>query len=642
MFRLRFLRILLPITLIVFLVGLAWMFQKPPTTHREPGPSDSEAKEQVTEVHYMDHKGLEAAAAVFQVLPDGRTHMEGIKELKLDRAGKQPLIISAVVGDIEGALGQRLMDFSDEVKIHDSDADLWITLPSLKIDEAAGIARSEAGLVLEGTQLDGHAATLVYSLHGEPTELVDLVLNDGAIGDMSCRRAILLDGFDDFELRGDVRVRRLEERLDATGMRVKRRPDRTLRSVRAWEGVEGMLKLESGEAIEVVAQEMIAGWDGRGLADQLDLSGKAELNSNSQSLAASSIRAKRESPSDHWQVDAEGTVYLQGRVGGNPAWLRSETLAAKLDGALSVLAATAEGQVRFDADATHAEAERAELGREGVEVTIALLGGERSRARLSRESTRVVADEIRTDPAGNRLQAEGQVEATLLPASGEETPRGAPGIFDVEQAVHFVSASLDGRNAGEQLTFKGNVRAWQGEQNLSGETVMLDQAARSLRARESVNTRFPRAPGIALAAADYVQISADVMDYDDARRRVDYRGTVRVLLDEGWLEAERVEVDLDPNGRGIRELRAFDAVRLEFRDPQEEGQPRMIAGQADRLVYQPAEGSVWLHGDKAPASVRRIGSGGGTTSGRVVLYRLASGTINVEAGGISTAGSDAP
>jgi len=641
-FRLRFLRVLLPITLVVFLVGLAWMFQKPPTTHRESDPSDSEAKEQVTEVHYMDHKGLEAAAAVFQLLPDGRTHMEGIKELKLDRPGKQPLIISAVVGDIEGELGQRLMDFSDEVTIHDPDSDLRITLPSLKIDEAAGIARSEAGLVLEGAKLDGHAATLVYSLRGEPTELLDLVMNDGEIGKISCRRALLLDGFDDFELRGDVRVRREDERLDATGMRVKRRPDRTLRSVRAWEGVEGTLKLESGESVEVVARELLAGWDGRGLADQLDLTGKAELNSSSQSLAASSIRAKRDRQSDEWQVDAEGTVYLQGRVGGQSAWLRSETLTARLDGALNVLGATAEGQVRFDADATHAEADRAQLAREGVETTITLLGGERSRARLSRESTRVVADKIRTDPAGTRLQAEGQVEATLLPASGDDAPRGAPGIFDVEQAVHFVSASLDGRNAGELLTFKGNVRAWQGEQNLSGETVTLDQAARSLRARESVNTRFPRAPGIALAAADYVQISADELDYDDGSRRVDYRGTVRVQLDEGWLEAERVAVDLDPAGHGIRELRAFDAVRLEFRDPQEEGQPRMIAGEADRLIYQPAEGSVWLHGDKAPASVRRIGAGGGTTSGRVVLYRLASGTINVEAGGISTAGSNPP
>jgi hypothetical protein len=59
---------------------------------------------------------------------------------------------------------------------------------------------------------------------------------------------------------------------------------------------------------------------------------------------------------------------------------------------------------------------------------------------------------------------------------------------------------------------------------------------------------------------------------------------------------------------------------------------RPFAGTADRLVYRPSESVVLLYGDRSPAAVRRIGEGGGTTTGRVLRYRLDSGSLEVESG----------
>jgi hypothetical protein len=42
--------------------------------------------------------------------------------------------------------------------------------------------------------------------------------------------------------------------------------------------------------------------------------------------------------------------------------------------------------------------------------------------------------------------------------------------------------------------------------------------------------------------------------------------------------------------------------------------------------------TIRLLGDRVPASVRRIGQGGGTTTGRVLRYRLDTGTLDVESG----------
>jgi lipopolysaccharide transport protein LptA len=148
-----------------------------------------------------------------------------------------------------------------------------------------------------------------------------------------------------------------------------------------------------------------------------------------------------------------------------------------------------------------------------------------------------------------------------------------------------------------------------------------------------VTTRVPReAEGAILAETDFLQIAADDLEYDGRTRRAVYRGHVRVTLLEGWLEADRIEVQLSEDEGGIHEIWAYDNVRIEFRDPEERDVPQLVSGTADRVSYVPGEQTVRLFGDEKPASVRRLGTQGATTTGRVLRYQLDVGTLEVESG----------
>jgi lipopolysaccharide export system protein LptA len=98
------------------------------------------------------------------------------------------------------------------------------------------------------------------------------------------------------------------------------------------------------------------------------------------------------------------------------------------------------------------------------------------------------------------------------------------------------------------------------------------------------------------------------------------------------MEAERMEVLLGPEGSGVTDVKAFDGVGIEFRDGAGGDAPTMISGKADRLSYTPEDGTIRLYGDSAPAAVRRMGDQEGTTTGRVLLYKLDSGTLEVDSG----------
>ena len=119
---------------------------------------------------------------------------------------------------------------------------------------------------------------------------------------------------------------------------------------------------------------------------------------------------------------------------------------------------------------TRAEASRGTFVAAGA-GELRLIGTERRKARLARLRTRIAAEEISTDTLGSRLLAERQVEATLLP--GDDDSVEELGIFSTRDAIHFVSQTLESRDSGAHLIFRGNVRGWQGDRNLSAETIPL-------------------------------------------------------------------------------------------------------------------------------------------------------------------------
>jgi lipopolysaccharide transport protein LptA len=637
--RLRIFRILLPL-LLLFLGVLLWKSCDPNigSAHRVPldgGVPDVARAEGLSFAEFSEgsRDALRGKAEVFEPHDDGSLHLEGIRELEIQREKRGPLIVSAQLGDREGKEGETHWHFENDVEFYEPEQGLRLSLPVLEYDEAAGEARSSGDIRFQTSNLKGRTTSLLYGLDGQAGEMLELELRDEQGGLLTADRARLLDGMRDVELVGHVRITRPAQQLRAGQARLIQGPERRLRQAVITQEVSGEWSEADGGPGSFRGDRLELRWDGGGAVEFLRISGDALVTLAENSLAASTIEAARQGAGQEWKVHAAQRVYVQGRFGGAPGLLRAEELQGTLDASLNLRDAEARGRVSFEGRGTRAEAERATFAVDLISGgQIQLFGDDLRKARLAQDNIRVSAKEIRTDVRGNRLAAREQVEATLLPGEQDASAITRMRLFAAEQAIHFVSEALDSEDKGARLTFTGSVRGWQGERNLAAESIVLDQENATLEADGAVTTRIPRESGTALLEADYLQIAANHLSYDDRQGRAVYEGQVRVRMFEGWLEAERVEVDLAVENRSIREIRAYESVQVEFHRTSEGQLARPLSGTADRLVYAPLEMTIRLLGDRVPASVRRIGQGGGTTTGRVLRYRLDTGTLDVESG----------
>jgi lipopolysaccharide transport protein LptA len=652
--RLRFLRLLIPGLLILlgFAVYLSWV-PRSSVHSRGQGESDEETP-RAAGLTFDEWDGERRTAAGdvehFEQRPDGRLHLEGIRNLEIHRPDRGPLVVSAQRADRDDANGRRVWRFEDEVVASESDRQLELRLPNLEVDELAGEARSSGDVRFSTTGLRGQARGLVYGLRGQPGSLDRPELFDERGGSLRAATAQLLDGLRDIELSGDVHVVQGEERLDAGRVRIWRSADSQLERIVASDGVWGSWPVGSGAPANLRGDSLDARWDTEERLALLRLSGGAVLRRGVESIAADRIEARRPAADPQgWSVEAEAKVFVQGLFDGAPGLLRADRLEARLDPALGLRTAEAHGAVTFEGTLTRAEAGWASFtARPAAPAEIRLHAADARTARLSHGRTRIAAQRIVTDARGKRLVAEERVEASLLPGPSAEPGGRSLRLFVAGEAVHFVSSRLQSDDGGNRLEFSGSVRGWQGERNLAADRLIVDSTTSSLEATGNVATRIPREPdALAVSEDDYVQIGARELRYDDRAGLARYTGEVRVQLAEGWLEAARVEVELGSGSRRIREVRAAGDVRLEFERNAEGELAEPLSGNADRVVYDPARAAVRLFGDRAPASVRRIGSGGGTTSGRVLAYHLDTGTLDVDAGAqaparIRTAGERGP
>ena len=635
--KVHFFRILLPAVLIAFVGLLIWAIRTPdPFRPPQVGKKVSSAQGVTFTEIVRDETKFTARAEKVTEDESGSVRMERITDFEYHRPEKAPLQINATSGHIDGEPGQRTILFDEGVRVTDPEDELTLVIPSLAIDQAAGEARASGDVRLEGA-LDGGASRAIYALEDRPTELHDLDVRTPEGGRVVARRALLHDGLDDVELIQDVRLQQGDESLNARRIRVRRRPNKTLDNAHARGGVTGEWR-PSGGLVELACDNATVRWNAQGETMRADLNGNVRLQRGEDRLEAKHLRLWRRAPEDSpgWGFSATGNVTMEGIFGGQPGQLRARAVEAWTGAQLGVERARAVGRATFEAQDTRGEANTAEyLLASGNEIR--LLGTQRVKARLARGATRVAADEIVTDTLGQKLIADQRVEATLLPNDGRGVEYLQAGLFRTDDAVHFVAARLEGRNGGGYLEFTSNVRGWQADRTLSADRVILDRSEQTLTARDDVSLQLPRSSSFAgVSEADYLQITAGELDYHDGDGLAVFRDEVRVRLAEGWVEASRLEIDLTAD-RDIHEVRAYKDVSLEFRQAGDDDEnPQLLSGLADRLIYSPAEATIWLYGDEAPASVRQLGPGGATTTGRVLRYSLIDGSLAVESGRTST------
>jgi lipopolysaccharide transport protein LptA len=633
--RFRVLRVLVPALLLPLLLALALTLKpRPPASSPSPlqrlisGPRAERIE--FTDL-WAEARRLLIQARHGEEHADGDYRLKGLDRVEVDRDDKPPLVLSAREGRIEGLPGYRTFLLEGGVDVHDDETGLRLLLPGVEMNERTNEARSVGSVAFSTDQFQGRSESVTYSLEGRPTVFEDFHAEDGTgSSSLDARIARMVDGLRDVVLEGDVRVRHGGGTFQSGRARIHRVENR-IRQVEAEEGPSGSWPTAAdGDPARFSAATLQVLWAQDGELAGFKLQGSATLTLTERSLEAERIETTRlgQNGAAAWEMSAEGDVRALSSATGDPLALTSRSLTARLDAKGTVLDGEARGNVRFEGREGSGEADLAVFTPAEPLGTILLLTRDGRRPRVSQERTRITAERILTDSRGSRLEAEGRVEATSLP-SVRPGVRGA--FFRGEEAVHFVARRLEAEGPGERFAFTGAARGWQGDRNLAAERIEVNQPADTLHAEGSVSSRMPRTDTPAGSEAGYVQVSADRLDYDGKAGAAVYTGNVRVRQAEGWMAAEQVEADLSATG-GIEQLRAFGEVRFEFRAPSEQGLPRPVEGQGDRLVYLPAQQTIRLFGDVRPASVRMEGEGGGTTTGRVLRYRLDDGALEIESG----------
>jgi len=636
MSRIRLLRIVLPIVLVGVLVAVGLTLRSRPgggTTTDVPS-ADGDAR--MEGFRFSDLVGgrrrLLVQAKVGRVDERGAFDLEDVDRLEVDREQQTPLLLTAKRGAGSGPLGKRVVRLEGGVTLHDDDNGIDIEIPSVEVDQVGGVVRSLGAVRLKHADWNGTASGVIYSLTGEPTRLLDLSFDGPDGGHLAARRGSLPAGNASLTLEGEVEASQGGMTVRAEHVLLVRGADGRLESVTATPSVTGTAASLGGGTAAFAAREVQARWDRNGKIEGLLLSGGAHVQQVHGTIAADRIEAKTLPPAGTISVTASTQVVATGTAPkGGASTLACDALQGTLDPAGMVRDGLATGHVRFDGEGAAGEAAEARVTSFAPDGTVTLTASPERRARLANGRIRIIADSIVSDTRGVKLKAEGKVESTLLPASGAQAAVSSP-MFVAGEAVHFVSASLDSAGSGAHLILRGDVRGWQGERTLSADEVEMVQSGEVLNARGHVATRLPREASRATSEADYVQVSAETLNYRGGAHNAEYDGNVKVRQAEGWLQAPHLMATLAEGGPGLREVQAVQGVRFEYRSPGDRGVPNTATGDGDRAVYDATARVLRIYGEKAPATVRSTGPKGGTTVGRVLRYDLATGALEVESG----------
>lgn len=633
--RIRLLRILLPLLLAVFVVGVVLSLRSRPPRGVLPADVSSERGARAEGFRFSDLIGgrrrLLVQARLGRIDDKGAFEVDDVQRVEVDREDQPPLVLTAARGSGSGAQGKRMVRLEGGVTLSDDDAGLTLEIPTVEIDQVSGVVRSLGAVRIAGTPWSGSASAVVYSLRGQPAEILGLNVETAGGGLLAAQRAIVAPGRKTMTLEGQVSARQGGMVLEAPSIVLVRGADGKLESATASPSVRGSLaSTDSGSGV-FGAREARAEWGADGKVAVVTLTGGARIEHTRGQLSSDRIEARALPAPEGFSIDAAGQVALTTPTQKGLGTLTCSTFHARLDAAGGVHDGLATGQVAFDAEDASGEASSAAFTSLDPSGTVTLRSGPDRRARFASGRTRIVADVITSDVRGVKLVAEGRVDATLLPATEGRTGQ-APPMFAAGEAVHFVAATLESSNSGARLWFRGDVRGWQGERTLSADEVEMIQDGEVLNASGRVATRLPRVAGKAATEADYIQVGSERLAYRGAAHTAEYTGSVKVRQAEGWLEAPRLLASLGASGQGLREVEASGGVRFEYRAPGGRGVPSTSTGDGDRAVYDTQARLVRLFGDKTPASVRNAGPSGGTTVGRVLRYQLDTGALEVESG----------
>ncbi|HET9228958.1 MAG TPA: LPS export ABC transporter periplasmic protein LptC [Thermoanaerobaculia bacterium] len=233
------------------------------------------------------------------------------------------------------------------------------------------------------------------------------------------------------------------------------------------------------------------------------------------------------------------------------------------------------------------------------------------------ERGRMTAPRILYNVDNQILNATGGVRAVMEQAEDSELAGTALG--EGEGPVHVESREAFWRKEPQSFLFRGDVRAWRGENLMLTTELRGDQAEDKLSAAGGVKTLWiPVDKENPKARRAPVEVVSQEMTYLEGGDLLTYSGSVRVVQEGKTLTCNKLDVELTEENRAETMICTGD-VRLN--DPKE---GRQIAGQ--KAVYDLAAKRMEITGDKVTMKDRE----GNQVQGRRVIYSVDDGKVEVK------------
>ncbi|MEA2562849.1 MAG: hypothetical protein QOH06_4353 [Acidobacteriota bacterium] len=237
------------------------------------------------------------------------------------------------------------------------------------------------------------------------------------------------------------------------------------------------------------------------------------------------------------------------------------------------------------------------------------------------ERGKMTAPRILYNVENQVMNATGGVRAVMEQTSDSELA-GTP-LGEGEGPVHVESREAFWRKEPQSFLFRGDVRAWRGENLMLTTELKGDQAEDRLTAAGGVKTLWipvdKAAAGQPKATKRApVEVVAQEMVYLEGGDLLTYTGSVRVVQEGKTLTCDKLDVELTKENRAKMMTCNGDA---RMNDPKE---GRQIAGQ--KAVYDLAAKRMEITGDKVTMKDRE----GNQVQGKRVIYSVDDGKVEVK------------
>ncbi len=198
-----------------------------------------------------------------------------------------------------------------------------------------------------------------------------------------------------------------------------------------------------------------------------------------------------------------------------------------------------------------------------------------------------------------------------------------PGLFDEGPPIYATAERFAYDAESSRATYGGGARLWQGETEIRGGTITLDEATGNLEAEEDVSTRTTMVQqdhDTGEAAPATAASRGAAFHYDNTARQVVYTGDA--TLDSGGtdLAAGAITLRLAEDVRTLQRIEAREEVLLVL-----EG--RRATGET--LEYEDAGGRYDMSGTPVRI-VEQMGDGCRETTGRAVTFYVNDDAVTVD------------